>query len=367
MNKLRRLCFVGNMLGRNAGYVTTQGQIVADLLAKEGFAITCVSSKLNRAARLFEIVATLLKERREFDAVVIEVYSGPAFVIADVASWLCRFLRIPLIMFLHGGNLPEFVDAHRRWTKRVLDRADALAAPSRYLAEKVGRRGHETIVIPNVIDLAQYTFRERSSIKPRLLWMRSFHPIYNPEMAIRVFAQLRQILPEAMLTMAGVDKGYETAIKEIVAELGLTSGVRFPGFLDSAVKAREFSDADIYLSTSRIDNMPVSVVEACAFGVPVVATKAGGIPFLISDRENGLLVPDDVDAMTASIKELLDDPDLTSKLSLNGRRLAELSAWTNVRESWKKLVKSVAKPNRALAKDMFTDEGLARRVPERGN
>ena len=332
------ICFVGNMLGRNPGYVTTQGQIVSSLLAAEGVGITCVSSKINRLRRLAEIVYTLVERNRHFDAVVIEVYSGLGFVIADVAGWLCRRFKLPLIMFLHGGNLPEFIVENSRWTGRVLDRADFLVAPSAFLAEKIAKYGYKIAVIPNVIDLDLYPFRERSRIRPNLVWMRSFHSIYHPEMAIEVLAELRRSMPEATLTMAGVDKGLENKVKEMAQKKGLADAVRFPGFLDAEAKAREFAAADIYLNTNRIDNMPVSVVEACAFGLPVIATSVGGLPYLIEHRKNGFLVPDeDVKAMVEAVKSLLDDPDLTRSISQNARRLAENSAWTKVRSDWQEL------------------------------
>ena len=337
-----RLCFVGNMLGRNRGYVTTQGQVVADLLTTEGFLVTCVSSKINRFLRLAEIIGTIVKDHKNFDILVIEVYSGLGLIIADVAGWLGKMLKLPTIMVLHGGHLPEFIERHRWWTKRVLNRANLLVAPSAFLAERIGAFGYQITQIPNVIDLDDYTFRERSQIEPRLIWMRSFHSIYNPEMAIEVLAELRRSFPQAMLTMAGVDKGLEDKTKRMADDAGLSDAVRFPGFLDASEKAREFASADIYLNTNCIDNMPVSVVEACAFGLPVVATRVGGLPYLIKHRENGLLVPnEDVEAMTSAVKELLDNPVLTQSISLGARRLAERSAWTRVRVDWEELVAKV--------------------------
>ena len=362
--KTARLCFIGNMLGHNPGYVTTQGQIVSDLLAAEGVDITCVSSKLSRVRRLAEIVATIVRNRRRFDAVVIEVYSGLGFIIADAAGWLCKAFKLPLIMFLHGGNLPEFIKENPRWTRRVLNRAQLLVAPSPFLAGKIGALGYKIAVIPNVIDLDLYSFRERSKIQPRLIWMRSFHSIYHPEMAIKVLAELRQKMPHATLTMAGVDKGLEKNIKEMAQEKGLAAAVRFPGFLDADAKAREFAAADIYLNTNRIDNMPVSVVEACAFGLPVVATAVGGIPYLIEHRKNGLLVPDeDVQAMVEAVINLLDNPDLTRTISQNARGLAENSAWEQVRNKWQELFEEGLRRNSSetesiLMKNDFSTEKL---------
>ena len=353
-------CFVGNMLGRNRGYVTTQGQIVADLLATEGFRVTCVSSKINRFARLAEIIETIVKNRRNFDVLVLEVYSGMGLIIADVAGWLGKTFKLPTIMVLHGGHLPEFIGRHRWWTKRVLNRATLLVAPSAFLSEKIGAFGYKITQIPNVIDLEDYPFRERGRIEPSLIWMRSFHSIYNPEMAIEVLAELRRSVPQATLTMAGVDKGLEDKIKRMAANAGLSGAVRFPGFLSAAEKAGEFEAADIYLNTNRIDNMPVSVVEACAFGLPVVATCVGGLPYLIKHRENGLLVPnEDATAMTSAVKELLDNPNLTRSVSLGARCLAERSAWTRVRGDWEELFAKVLCPGSGVDEKVLTKTNIS--------
>jgi glycosyltransferase involved in cell wall biosynthesis len=124
-------------------------------------------------------------------------------------------------------------------------------------------------------------------------------------------------------------------------ELGLGDAVRFPGYLDMAAKVREGNAADIFLNTNRIDNMPVSVIEACAMGLPVVATNVGGIPQLLTDGETALLVPDDDDeAMAAASLRLLHDAALASELSQNGRELASHSSWEQVRPQWERLFAS---------------------------
>ncbi len=362
--KAMHICFVGNMLGKNAGYVTTQGQVVADFFAADGYEITCVSSKINRAARLSEIVWTLTKNNGKFDAVVLEVYSGLSFIIADVVGLLCRIFKLPLVMVLHGGNLPEFIERRPQWTKRVLERANFLVAPSPFLAEKIGRYGFEIRIIPNVVNLENYPFRERSEIEPRLVWMRSFHELYNPEMAVEVLAELRLSVPGATLTMAGNDKGLENKVKELAQNVGLSGAVKFAGFLDEEQKLKEFSGADIYINTNRVDNMPVSVLEACAFGLPVVATNVGGLPYLIGDGENGVLVANEsVGEMTAAIKYLLDNPGFTRKISRGGRLLATRSAWSSVRRDWEKLFGEIleekeARSSKNSAENRFQTEKI---------
>lgn len=337
-----RLCFVGNMLGQHGKAVTTQGQVVSNLFADESFQTLCTSSRKNKIARLLDIVFTLLYKKKKIDVAIIEVYSGLSFVIADVAGVLCRILGLPSIMVLHGGKLPEFENKHPNWTRRVLKRATALAAPSEFLAESFRELGFHIRVVPNVIDLSRYGFRERNNIEPKLLWMRSFHHIYNPGMAVEVLDLLRQEYPNAKLTMAGVDKGLERPMKDMVAKRGLVDAVSFPGFLIPDQKIDAFSQADIFLNTNHEDNMPVAVVEAAAFGLPVVATNVGGIPYMLSHGENSLLVEKgNARQMVEAVKSLLHDAELTRKISHGGRNLAERSSWGKVRQQWEDLFAEV--------------------------
>ena len=194
---------------------------------------------------------------------------------------IAKRLGKPVVFYLHGGNLPDFTSRHPAWAKRVLQRGSAVCSPSGYLAEFFNQIGLSVRVIPNVIDIEKYPFHLRAQVSARMLWMRTFHQVYNPEMAVSVLAELLRTHPEAYLTMAGQDSGLVSSIKQKVQAGQLGSQVRFAGFLGSAEKQRELSSHDIYLHTNRIDNMPVSVVEAAAFGLPIVATPSRGYPLFI--------------------------------------------------------------------------------------
>jgi len=323
------------MIGRHPGHVTMQGQILSDMFKAAGYPVIATSDVLDRYARLVDIVRTLIRERRNTDIMIIEVYGGPSFVVEDIASLLGKAFGHRIIMWLHGGAIPDFMARFPRWTRRVLRRADLIVAPSKYLARAVGQVGFDARVIPNVIDLTAYPYRHRESVRPRLFWMRNMHPIWNPEMAVRVLARLRAKLADATLVMAGPDKGSRQSVERLAQELKVDDAVRFAGFLDAEGKAREADAADIYINTNRIDNMPVAVVEALACGLPVVTTNVGGIPDLLANKETGLLVPDnDDEAMVQAIEDLVGSPELAARLSANGRQVSDSSSWDRVRLQW---------------------------------
>lgn len=342
------VCVIGQMLGRNSGFITTQGQVVADLLDEGGYTVVCASSKTNRVQRMADIVVTILRNRRAADLLLVEVYSGLSFAVADVASLMAKWLDLRTTGVLHGGDLPRFCKRHPWWTSRVLRRFDRLVAPSGFLADAIDSEGRPVKTIPNVIDIGRYPYRERGRVKPRLLWMRAFHEIYQPELALKVFSIVRARFPTATLVMAGPDKGLADVTREIARELGLQDAIEFPGFLDHQAKIRAFLEADIFLNTNRIDNMPVAVVEACAMGLPVVATDVGGLSYLLDDGETGLLVPDrDAAGLADAVVRILSEPGLARRLSKNGRRLAEQSSWTAVKPLWESLFSEVLVSSRS--------------------
>jgi glycosyltransferase involved in cell wall biosynthesis len=142
--------------------------------------------------------------------------------------------------------------------------------------------------------------------------------------------------------MGGQDKGMEIQTRLLARQLGLQDRVQFPGFLDMRGKLREGATADLFINTSHVDNMPVAVIEAGAFGIPVVSTSVGGVTDLLADGETALLTTDgDVEAMTAAIRRLLANEDLASRLSAGGRALAERSAWERVGPQWEDLLVTV--------------------------
>ena len=135
--------------------------------------------------------------------------------------------------------------------------------------------------------------------------------------------------------MAGQEKGLLDSVRALAQEKGLNGSVRFAGFLDLDAKRREFAAHDVFLNTNRVDNYPVSVLEAAAFGLPVVATRVGGVPYLLDEGQTGLMVADsDVAGMSAAVLRLFREPGLAEKLSRNGRVLAESCSWEKVQPAW---------------------------------
>lgn len=324
MNSPLRVCFVGPMLGSNPGLTPNPMEQLAPHLEAQGIRYLLTSSQPNRYVRPIDILRTIIRNARRIDVLCIQVYGGRTSMIEDLASVLGRFFRHSVVMVLHGGALPAFMDRHPRWARRVLARAHCLVAPSEYLAGTLQRMGFHPEIIPNSIDPLAYRYRHRTQLEPRILWMRAFHPIYRPELAIRSLKVVLDHYPSALLTLAGQDKGMLQDLDRLANQLEVNDHIRFIGFLDAQAKRREFDRHDIFLNTSSIDNMPLTLLEAAASGLPIVTTRVGGIEATFHDRKDCLFVdcpaPDEI---ATHILSLLSSPEISRHLSSQGRALAE--------------------------------------------
>lgn len=331
------LRILGPLGGFRPGRITTQGDVLARAFAAAGYTVHTASAAPNRIRAMLHIVWTAVRAGRN-DILLAQVYSGRAFATTLAVSIVARLLGLRLVLHLHGGDLPKLFARRPGLARFVLRSGAAIVAPSEYLAGEARALGCPARVIPNAIDLEACTHRPRLLARPRLLWMRSFHPLYNPGLALRTLTLVRERVPDATLVMAGADKGMESAMRAEAARLGLGEAVDFAGFLDADGKARAAEACDVFLNTNHVDNTPVSVIEACAFGMPVVATRVAGISVLLDHERTALLVPDDdAEAMAAAVLRLLGEPGTVARLSQAGRRLAERSAWPGVREEWEAL------------------------------
>src|SRR5207249_1627364 len=134
------------------------------------------------------MLRTIHRRRGEYDLAHVTVFSGRAFIYAECVVALLCVLGKRCTLGLHGGNLPVFTRLHPARTRRLLNRASVAVCPSRYLFEELKPFGKELHLIPNALDIAKYPCTANKVPGHRLLWLRAFHAIYNPEIAIAMFS-----------------------------------------------------------------------------------------------------------------------------------------------------------------------------------
>jgi glycosyltransferase involved in cell wall biosynthesis len=170
---------------------------------------------------------------------------------------------------------------------------------------------------------------------------RNLEPIYDIATALRAFALILQDAPHAKLTVAGSGPEHR-ALTSLVGELGISEAVTFSGRLDRGRMAELYRSASVMINPSRIDNMPNSVLEAMASGVPVVSTDVGGIPFIVRDGITGLLCrAGDHAAIAAAVQRILRDQPLAARLRDAALIEVQQYTWSRVRQTWVDLYASV--------------------------
>jgi len=337
----RGLLLVNNFLQRGASYSTSAE--LAGQLANRGWQVTCTSHQENKILRLADMLFTCVRARGRYDVANVAVFSGSAFLWAEMTTALLAALRKPVVLTLHGGNLPQFASRNPWRVLRLLGQAHAVTAPSSYLAQQMAPYCGKIEIIPNALDLSLYPFRLRERALPRLVWLRAFHEIYNPMLAPAVIARLQHDFPEISIRMIGpVKDGSLEQTLAVAEKLGVRERITIvPGVPKTSVPA-ELSSGDIFLNTTNIDNQPVSVLEAMACGLCVVSTNVGGLPYLIDSGSEGMLCePNDAAGIADSVRKILNEPALAQKLSMNGHKKTELLDWGVILPMWEKLLSEV--------------------------
>lgn len=347
VNVKSSVLLVGNFLSSTKGNYNVCEDL-ALRLEQTGLPVLTTSDKPARFPRLVDMVTTVWRKRHQYAVAHVDVFSGPAFALAEAVCWTLRGLDKPYVLTLRGGSLPVFA---KRWpgrVRRLLQSAEVVTTPSEFLRVQLAPYRSDLRLLLNPIDLDLYRFETRPRPQPRLVWLRAFHSIYNPSLATEVVALLVKDIPELSLVMYGHDKGDGSlqTMRQLATRLGVSERIETPGGVPKSEVPERLNAGDIFLNTTNVDNSPISVLEAMACGLCVVSTNVGGMTYLLEHEQDGLLVPPgDAQAMAAAVRRILTEPGLAERLSRNARKSAEQFDWSNILPQWKSLITVAAQGN----------------------
>lgn len=329
-----------------AGGMANQTRQLAALLQGEGARVDLVQTNapyrptwlgrfrgIRALARLLPYLHTLWRATGRNDVMHLMANSGWSWhLFAAPAIWMARLRGQPVVVNYRGGEAGEFLHRSSRLVRSSMRRAAVLMVPSGFLQEVFAQHGMTARVVPNVVDLQRFRPADLGVIddEPCIVVARNLEALYDNATALRAFARVCKEVPQARLLIAGTGPE-EGALRRLAAELGVAGRVEFAGRLDPEDMAQRLRRARVALNPSRADNMPNSVLEALASGVPVVSTAVGGVPFIVKDEQTALLVPaGDAQAMAAALLRLLGDRTLARRLSDAGLREVQRYTWAKV-------------------------------------
>ncbi len=347
MTKRPRIAIVAASLDILGGQ-GVQARSLVDCLTADGHSVTFmpINPRFPRpigALRKWRGVRTLVNQSlylpgllrlTRVDVAHIFSASYASFLLAPLpAMVVARALHKHVVLHYHSGEADDHLANWGALVHPWLQLAHRIVVPSEYLRDVFARYGHQALVIPNVVDLSRFRFRERRPLGPRLLSTRNLEPHYRVDVIVQAFARLKPILPDATLTIAGY--GSEELRLRRLVEDGKLADVRFVGKVDPRDIPRLYDEADIYLNASVVDNQPVSILEAFAAGMPVISTGTGDIPAMVQHEQTGLLVPPfDPDAIAQSVMALVAQPERTLSFARRAHDTIGRYTWPAVRDAW---------------------------------
>lgn len=339
------VCLVGPLPPPSGGMAEQTVQL-ARLLNSEGVHVEIVQvnppypdnwlGKLRGIRAVFRLIPYLQRLWQAIgSASVVHVMANSGwswYLYAAPAIQIAHLRKVPSIVNYRGGGAREFLQKSSKRILPMLAKTQALVLPSDFLLKVFQDFGICGRVVPNIVDLSRFSPAEPalSTSSPHIVVTRNLETIYGIDIALKAFKLVSDQFPAARMTIAGTGDEAQN-LHQLAKELAIESKVEFVGRLGREEVATLYKSANVLLNASRIDNMPNSLLEALASGVPIVTTNAGGIPYMVQHRETALLVDiDDASAMAEATLAILKDDQLHSKLITNGLAEAKKYSWESV-------------------------------------
>jgi len=273
--------------------------------------------------------------------------------------------NLPLVVTYHGdweesyGNIFRrlgvtfhnkfLVDKILSYAKVIISPSGAYVGASRFLRKYKDK----IVVIPNGINLEEFNIpypkeecRRKLGLpinKNILLFFGYLSPYKSPDILLKILPKILKEIPNTLLVFAGSGVMKEE-LERLSAKLNVDENAKFVGFVGKKWRALYYKAADIFClpSTMSTECYPLAILEAMACGVSIVASKIGGIPDVINDRENGLLVsPRDSEKLADAIIYLLENKDARERMEKKGREKVEEYSWERIAEETKKVYDQV--------------------------
>jgi glycosyltransferase involved in cell wall biosynthesis len=268
----------------------------------------------------------LAKRRGEVDLLHINLAAGGSAIRKSFLARLARRLGVPYIVHLHGSRFHQFWPSAGPHVRKIVDRmfaeSSAIIVLGKYWSQLVTayvpQVANKIIVLPNATAPIRGTRRPATDGRVRISFLGELGQRKGTPQLIEALGRLAD-RPDWTATIAGNGQVQETMAR--AQELGLEGRIKVPGWLDSSAANEVLRETDIFVLPSFAENLPMSILEAFACGIAVVATPVGAVADVVAHESNGLLVPPgDVNALTRALRRLIEDKELREALGAAAKR-----------------------------------------------
>jgi glycosyltransferase involved in cell wall biosynthesis len=289
-------------------------------------------------------IHTIRYHRWNFGEGLSKCFTVPGSVIHfnNIGAWpphtlfpiLCRLARRPVILSMHGYTPLELkLNRRHRWPwswlldaelRLLLPRVDRVIVFSEYMKELLCRHvaRQKIKLLPLGVDLQSYGAARREMVKSdgqvRMVFVGRLATVKGLEFLIKAIGLMRSTF-QFHTYIIGVG-GIQSRLEALVKDLRLEDKVELCGYLSEEKKLACLKNSDIFVLPSLYEPIPLAILEALAAGLPVIASDVGGIPELVRDGYNGLLVkPGNPPELAAALSKLVDDRELRDRLASNAK------------------------------------------------
>jgi adenylyl-sulfate kinase len=274
----------------------------------------------------------VVRALRHMDAPLLHVHMshGASFWRKSVVCLCALVARRPYVIHVHGSDFVPFFDEvcgpiARRVVRFVFGRSALVLALSDQWQQFLRRVCADVPVesLPNSVHLCSARQPlDRSRQPQRVLTVGQLGTRKGTFDLVRAFARIAADFPQAKLVCAG--DGAIEDVRRLADALAIGDRIDLPGWIDADAVSRQLRDATAFVLPSYLEGMPMALLEAMSFGLPVIASRAGGIPDVIDDGRNGLLVDaGKIDELEAALRAVLSDSALSDRLGAAARHTIE--------------------------------------------
>ena len=335
---MNKIIIIGPIFKNETGYIG-EGAKLYYKLKEEGYDVITKSAIKNKALRFLDILWFCVFSLRKTDIVLLQSYGLLAFIMEDAVTRICKWKNIPLILTLHGGAFVEFYKKYPNWVKKVLSRADQITTPSLFLQKNLSELNVSITHLPNFIDLSRFKNSTVLRKKNSILWVRGFHEIYNPELAIEIMKQLALLNCNATLTMIGKDQGLKEKCETLAKANGLENAITFHNYIDNSELPNYYQTNKVFLNTTRYESFGVSLIEAASCGLPSVSTNPGEIPYLWTNGVDMVICERSPKVMAKEIQRLFIDEEYYNAIVNAALIKSKAYSWDKTGPIWNSIIK----------------------------
>ena len=280
------------------------------------FNIIVNSNGKNAIANLLQLIYSLVAITlklvfcRSIRIVHIHTASYNSFKRSALFISLAKFFKRKVVIHIHGGGFKEYYEKNTSFVHKNLLKCDTIIALTEYWKEFFKGLGFKNvIVVPNIVDSPIIQEKKYHDDKVHILYLGLITKAKGIYDLLDVINE-HKVEFDGKITLHIGGNGETITLQNIIKEHGLSNIVKFEGWVSGEKKLELLNNTDVFILPSYTEGLPISILEAMSYKLPVISTPVGGIPEVVKDEENGFLItPGDKKALYNTIIKLATDKE----------------------------------------------------------